>query len=548
MSTSPRRAVSARQFVQPQFGQRLVIGVILSVALVALLEVMSRSGSRADVEARVKESLNATRVELQSALSQDVQVLRGLAGYVRSKPEVTEAEFRLIAGDLVAGASSSVRNLALARDLVISHVYPLVGNEAALGLDYRATPEQWAAVERVLASDQIIIAGPVTLAQGGVGLIARHTVRRRKPPVDDGSVWGIASIVIDFEDLLERSGLSGMTTDYRLALSGRDGDPGTGDVIWGDQSISTGDPVELDVILPGGAWKILVAPKEGWPLLTRYFPYFLVAGLVFLTIYILVIVVRGRIARERSQARRELLEALRRAEAASAAKSSFMAVISHELRTPLNAIIGFGSLLESQPPDSPVWKRAPEYASDIRRSGEFLLSIINDILDLSRIESRAQDLDLVEFNVFEVVESAVGRMRIQFREADLDLIVEKPKDLVFALADRRAVEQILSNLLSNALKYAGSGAQVVVSVAPPEQGRVCVTVSDTGPGIPADMIDEIMEPFVQLSSSYTRQVGGVGLGLTICQSLAQAMEAGFTIESAPGAGATVRLELLAEQP
>ena len=518
------------------------MGLLLAAGLVAILELVFAGAARNDAEGRAREDLNPARAALQQALGRDITILRGLAGYTRSDPNLSQEDFALIAEDLIAGASPSVRHVALARDLVVSHIYPRIGNEKAIGLDYRATPEQWKAVERVLGIDEPVIAGPVELAQGGTGLIARLAVRLRHGPQSEDRVWGIASVVIDFPKLMMRVGLEGLKTDYRLALRGRDGDPNDPTVFWGDPDIATADPVHLTVVLPAGSWRILIAPRRGWPTLTENFPYFFAAGVLLLIGYVAVATARDRIADERRRSRANLIEALRKAEEASAAKSSFMAVMSHELRTPLNAIIGFSALLENQPKDSPIWERAGEYSADIRKSGEFLLSIINDILDLSRIESGGYELDVRQFDLMEEVHAVASRMRMEFEQQGMALHVPDGGGPVPAVADQRAVQQILGNLLSNALKYAGPGARVEI-VVKPHGDRVTLSVRDDGPGIPTEMIDAVMEPFVQLSSSYARKVGGVGLGLTICQSLARAIGADLAIESRPGHGTTINLTM-----
>lgn len=190
-----------------------------------------------------------------------------------------------------------------------------------------------------------------------------------------------------------------------------------------------------------------------------------------------------------------------------------------------------------------MWERAGEYVGDIRQSGRFLLSIIDDILDLSRIESGRRTASIEHVDVVPLILESATRLRVEFENNGVALSVAAEAEEIIALADRRAVMQIIANLLNNALKYAGSAANVTVSAALLDRQRVEIAVQDDGPGIPEEKLGEIMKPFVQLSSSYARAAGGVGLGLTICQSLARTMDGTLAVESHYGRGTTVRLIL-----
>jgi two-component system sensor histidine kinase ChiS len=524
--------------------RRLVVGGSILLAIIALGGIAMADFYRESARTNAVEKLNPLRASMQRILSQDIQLIRGMIGYVRARPDLSQAEFELVASDVLEGAADHVRNIALAKDLVISHMYPMAGNQAALGLNYRTTESQRDAVIQVINTDQIVVAGPLSLQQGGTGLIARFPIRTRALPGQQSDLWGIASLVIDFPSFLSEAGWFDVESEYRMALTGRDGDVSDDGIFWGDPNIRTEKPVSLDVIVgPSGLWHIYAVPVGGWSTNLDILPWFALAGLALLGVFTFLSVVRYRLGCERVRSSMALIRALERAQAANAAKSSFMAVMSHELRTPLNAIIGFSELLEHAPRNSPIWDKAEQYVGDIKQSGQFLLAIINDILDLSRVESGRHDLRLEPFDVCRLIEIAAKRLNGSLQEAGQSLHFHQAGIPFEAVGDRRAFQQIISNLISNSVKYAGEGAEVAITVDPRGPDAIMVTVSDNGVGVPTEKLTDILEPFVQASSSYSRQVGGTGLGLAICKSLARAMSGRFEVQSGTGKGFTARLTL-----
>ncbi|MEQ8397799.1 ATP-binding protein [Thalassobaculum sp.] len=529
-------------------GRWLVIAAFGCLLLVLLIESMSGLAARQSARNAAADQLNTLRVQLQQILNVDVQLIRGMAGYIRSSPGITQHEFELIAEDMLQDASDHVRNLALARDLVITHMYPLEGNQAALGLDYRKTPDQWVAVEKVIENNRTVVAGPLELKQGGLGLIARFPIRRRPGPSGERALWGIASTVVDFEKLLIRAGYPAFEANYRMALTGRNGDPADTQVFWGDPDIRQHAPIELTVEIVNGEWKLLAAPRSGWPTLSPFLPLTVFLAIMLFVGISVLIWMRYRIALDRDDFYRRLVLAAQQAEAANTAKSSFMAVMSHELRTPLNAIIGFSQLLVESEEGSPLWKRARGYIADIERSGQFLLSIINDILDLSRIENGHYELKPAPLDVVDEVHRIVRHLAVNFEERRVELRLPPLSQKASAFADSRALQQVLINVLSNAQKHNPPNTTVAVSVHATDDETVQIEVADTGIGIPPDQLPRIWEPFVQIESSYSRKSGGTGLGLSICHGLVTAMQGKIEVASELGSGTTVRITLPAAPP
>ena len=239
-----------------------------------------------------------------------------------------------------------------------------------------------------------------------------------------------------------------------------------------------------------------------------------------------------------------------RAEGANKAKSEFLANMSHELRTPLNAINGFSEIMVNELFGPLGDKRYSGYAQDILSSGQHLLALINDVLDMAKIEAGKLNIKFEPILLDELIEDAVRLMRNRAETAGLELSVKLP-ELPEIEADYRAVKQVLLNLLSNAIKFTPRGGKVTVRAAL-EMGaageRVRVGVTDTGIGISEQDLTRLAKPFEQIESQLSKTQQGSGLGLALTKSLVEMHQGQLDMESEPGKGTTVSFTLLVNQP
>lgn len=242
------------------------------------------------------------------------------------------------------------------------------------------------------------------------------------------------------------------------------------------------------------------------------------------------------LARELEETRDEALRKRFEAETANASKTAFLANMSHELRTPLNAILGFSEIIKTEcfgPAGSP---RYVEYAGDIHTSGTHLLSLINDLLDVAKIEAGKMELEPQMLDAKKTFESTLKIIATKARERRQRLVVEIDPAAPTLYADERALRQILINLVSNAVKFTPDGGRISVAGTRARSGDFQIMVEDNGPGIPREKLDGVFKPFSQVDNRYDRQGSGTGLGLALVRGLAELHGGRAWIESDSGKG------------
>ena len=239
---------------------------------------------------------------------------------------------------------------------------------------------------------------------------------------------------------------------------------------------------------------------------------------------------------EREAARRAAIEASR-------SKSEFLANMSHELRTPLNGILGFAEIMRMKLFGSLGNPKYEEYAADIHQCASHLLDLINDLLDIARIEQRKLTLDEQEIDLERVIRSSVAMVQERARANGHHIMEKKPERLPMVMADERKLRQVLLNLLANAIKFIPAGGLITLSVAMDAVHGLIFEITDTGIGIPPDQLAKALEPFGQVDSTLARRYEGSGLGLPLAKGLIELHGGLFQLESKVGVGTAVRFSL-----
>lgn len=286
---------------------------LIAVGLLGLLaDYQNHQIFEQHARAAVADRLSVIRARLEGNISRDIQIGRGVVAALATRPNLDNSEFGALVEHLLA-AGSDLRLIAAAPDMVVRMVHPLVGNEKVIGLDYTRTPSQRDAVLRARETGQLVLAGPLELVQGGVGIVGRFPVfidRPAGPPV----FWGIVSAVIDVERLYSNSGITAVDFALDLTIRGRDGKGSAGEIFFGSEDVLARNPLTATVSIPGGTWQLAATPKGGWPAPPNTVSFRLMIALIG-ALVVLPILVTGHLYSERRRNLDELSEAKRLAEA-----------------------------------------------------------------------------------------------------------------------------------------------------------------------------------------------------------------------------------------
>ena len=425
----------------------------------------------------------------------------------------------------------------LAKDGIVSHIYPMKGNEEAMGLNMLEHPDRKKEANLAKTSGQYTIAGPFPLVQGGNGALLFDPVYVKDEAGED-TFWGFSILVLNWDHFMEEVEtykLEDASYQYLIWKNGTE--LGEKLTIAQSEKFSFKDTLEVACDVPNDTWYFEIEPKAGWVPQSQIAFGILIAALV--SGVLTVGYWQYEMQRYKEALYAEKIErAAKRAEEASEAKTRFLFNMSHDIRTPMNAIIGFSDLLEKHLDDK---EKVHDHIKKIQLSGSFLLSLINYVLEMARIESGkatlrtevgdAQEL-LGALNA--VFEPAVEKKRLKY---NCTLDVEHR----FIICDVTKVREIVLNIISNSVKYTPEGGSVTVQIKEipwEKEGWTAyrILVEDTGIGMGAEYLPHIFEEFTRERTSTESKVVGAGLGLPIVKALIDLMGGTIQVESERGKG------------
>ena len=449
---------------------------------------------------------------------------------------ISDAQFAQLSR-LMQDEDYIIKTHEIAKDGIVSQIYPIQGNENAMGFNVLEDSERKKAALLARDSGEYTIAGPFDLVQGGTGVLLFDPVYQTDAQGNE-KFWGFSILVMDWEKFIDKMELDKLEEagyHYQIWKRGNKDDEQV--VIAQCTNFKKDDTLEVACKVPNDTWYFEIIPGNGWITSMQKLWGLLIS---LMTAFIIMIVyLQFRMQRYREQIHEtELEKAVYEVKSANEAKTRFLFNMSHDIRTPMNAIIGFAELLEKHIDER---DRALDYIGKIKSSSEFLLSLINYVLETARIESGKTSLKKEVRCVSGLIESLADIFEPEVRKKGLTYSYTKDIQHDYVIGDETKVREIFINIIGNSLKYTPAGGKITIDIKELPSDRenyiaYKIVVEDTGIGMSKEYLPHIFEEFSREHTSTESKVIGTGLGLPIVKALIDLMGGTIEIESEVGKG------------
>lgn len=513
----------------------LVVGII-SFFIVSVCGQLLNRNTVNEEKMRAAFTAETTVNRIKSQLNRYLDVSEFFQNIIGSGHQMDSKEFQALS-QMISDDSQIIKAIELAPDGVVKDIYPLKGNEAAFGIDMLNSPACKHEANLAMKSGQYTIAGPYELNQGGLGSLLFEPIYITDKS-GEKSFWGFSILVLDWNRFLEELELDKLTdASYCYQMWKKDGNSGKKTIIaQGGDAIHKG-AVQISCKVPNDTWYFEIIPHTGWVTVKQQALVFLVAVSIAVLATAICYLMLHRKQREKLYTE-EIRKSAEKARKANEAKTRFLFNMSHDIRTPMNAIVGFSGLLEKSIHDE---KKSLDYIKKIRVSSDILLTIINQVLEMARIESGKITLNPESVNIREMVEAmnTVFESSLTKKSLEYQCSLNVVHDQI--LCDKTKMEEIILNVVSNSIKYTNPHGKITVSIdeldsEDEKNANYKVVVEDNGIGMSQDYLPHIFEEFSREHTSTETRVAGTGLGLPIVKSLVDRMDGTIEVESEEGKG------------
>ena len=484
-----------------------------------------------------------TEKRVRARLDQYSMLSALLGNYISAGENLDENTFSELA-EKIPNEDGVIKAFELAPEGIVTDIYPKQGNEGAFGLDMLQEHERKKYAILARDSGKYTLGGPYQLKQGGTGALLFNPVYQDNNSEQD-EFWGFVILVIDWDRFIGEINLDYLSDAdfcYRIWTYDR----GSSDkIILAESQDNMSDNIlTVECAVPNNTWYFDIIPSEGWSPRSYWIMCIVISYVFSLLIATVFYLISSKKHRER-QYEAELEKSAEQAKNANEAKTRFLFNMSHDIRTPMNAIVGFSDLLEKNLQNE---KKAKEYLGKIQSSSNLLLMIINQVLEMARIESgtavlqlKAEDMDALFHRVNTVFEEDVRKKNLQYH-AVLDVRHH------YVVCDQTKLQEIMLNIISNAIKYTPEGHSIYVEVHEavsenPSKIRYIFSCEDTGIGMSEEYLPHIYEEFSREHSTTENKVPGTGLGLPIIKSMIELMGGSIQVESRQGIGTKFTIDL-----
>ena len=484
-----------------------------------------------------------TEKRVRARLDQYSMLSALLGNYISAGENLDENTFSELA-EKIPNEDGVIKAFELAPEGIVTDIYPKQGNEGAFGLDMLQEHER--KKDAILARDsgKYTLGGPYQLKQGGTGALLFNPVYQDNNS-EQGEFWGFVILVIDWERFIGEINLDYLSdADFCYRIWTYDRDSSDRIILAESQGDMPDNILTVECAVPNNTWYFDIIPSEGWSPRSYWIMCIVISYVFSLLIATVFYLISSKKHRER-QYEAELEKAAEQAKNANEAKTRFLFNMSHDIRTPMNAIVGFSGLLEKNLQNE---RKAKEYLEKIQSSSNLLLRIINQVLEMARIESgtavlqlKAEDMDALFHRVNTVFEEDVRKKNLQYH-AVLDVRHH------YVVCDQTKLQEIMLNIISNAIKYTPEGHSIYVEVHEavsenPSKIRYIFSCEDTGIGMSEEYLPHIYEEFSREHSTTENKVPGTGLGLPIIKSMIELMGGSIQVESRQGIGTKFTIDL-----
>ena len=484
-----------------------------------------------------------TEKRVRARLDQYIMLSDLLGNYISAGENLDENTFSELA-EKIPNEDGVIKAFELAPEGIVTDIYPKQGNEGAFGLDMLQEHERKKDAILARNSGKYTLGGPYQLKQGGTGALLFNPVYQDNNS-EQGEFWGFVILVIDWDRFIAEINLDYLSdADFCYRIWTYDRDSSDRIILAESQGDMPDNILTVECAVPNNTWYFDIIPSEGWSPRSYWIMCIVISYVVSLLIATVFYLISSKKHRER-QYEAELEKSAEQAKNANEAKTRFLFNMSHDIRTPMNAIVGFSCLLEKNLRNE---RKAKEYLEKIQSSGNLLLRIINQVLEMARIESgtavlqlKAEDMDALFHRVNTVFEEDVRKKNLQYH-AVLDVRHH------YVVCDQTKLQEIMLNIISNAIKYTPEGHSIYVEVHEavsenPSKIRYIFSCEDTGIGMSEEYLPHIYEEFSREHSTTENKVPGTGLGLPIIKSMIELMGGSIQVESRQGIGTKFTIDL-----